>query len=373
MQAVILAAGKGERLRPLTETVPKVMLPVANRPILEHNIEKLRGLVDEVILVVGYRKEIIRNHFGNEFLGMKISYAVQKEQLGTGHALLQAKALIKDRFIFMMGDNLYERKDIERCIKHDYSILTRIVENPKIFGICEIEKGLLKDIDEKPAKPKSSLANAALYVLDRKIFGMKMPKTRRGEYEITDAIVSLAKEDDIHAVEASVCEFITYPWDILRVNEYMIKKHGGRIDPAAKIDRSARIDKNVIIGKNAEIKNAVIRPYTVIGDNAVIGNFVEIKNSIIMEGTKIPHLSYVGDSVIGRNCNFGAGTKIANLRFDDSAVKMEIKGKAVDTGRRKLGCIMGDNVRTGINSSIMPGAMIKPGSFLSAGKVHKQI
>ena len=127
----------------------------------------------------------------------------------------------------------------------------------------------------------------------------------------------------------------------------------------------------MIIGKNAELKNCVVRAYSVIGDNSVIGNFVEIKNSIVMEGTKIPHLSYVGDSVIGRNCNFGAGTKIANLRFDDDGVKVNVKGKLVDSGRRKLGCFMGDGVKTGINVSIMPGACIGPGARLAPGKVCK--
>lgn len=373
MQAVILAAGKGERMRPLTDSMPKVMLPVANKPILQHSLEALRGLVNEVILIVGYRHEDIRSYFGTDFMGMDITYVMQDKQLGTGHALLQAKPFVKGKFLFMMGDNLYERNDIKECLRHDYSILTRKVDNPRIFGICEARNSLLVGIEEKPEHPKSDLANAALYVLDRRIFEQGMKKSRRGEYEVVDAVNSLAQETDIHVVESERCEFLTYPWDLLRVNEYLLKKGAGSIDKSAKISKDARIEQPVIIGKNAEIRNAVIRPYTVIGDNAVIGNFVEIKNSIIMQGTKIPHLSYLGDSVIGRNCNFGAGTKVANLRFDDATVKVKIKGKKVDSGRRKLGCIMGDNVKTGINASIMPGDVIKTGSFVEAGKTHKQI
>jgi bifunctional UDP-N-acetylglucosamine pyrophosphorylase/glucosamine-1-phosphate N-acetyltransferase len=119
------------------------------------------------------------------------------------------------------------------------------------------------------------------------------------------------------------------------------------------------------------LKNCVVRAHSVIGDGAVIGNFVEIKNSIIMEGTKIPHLSYIGDSVIGRNCNLGAGTNVANLRFDDGNVKVMVNGKKTDSGRRKLGCFMGDDVKTGINVSILPGAVIKPGSHLEPGKAFK--
>ena len=271
----------------------------------------------------------------------------------------------------MMGDNLYERGVIEKCLKHDASILTRKVDNPKIFGICTVKDGLLKDIVEKPDKPQSNLANAALYVLDKRIFEYSPKKTERGEYEIVDVVTDMAQKSKVHVIETDDCEFITYPWDILRVNEKILGKSGTVIDKSAKISKEAKVEGPVVIGKNAELKNCVVRPYSVIGDGAVIGNFVEIKNSIIMENTRIPHLSYIGDSVIGRNCNFGAGTKIANLRFDDGNVKVVVKGEKVDSGRRKLGCFMGDNVKTGINVSVLPGAMIESGSLLEPGKTFK--
>ncbi len=371
MQALILAAGKGERLRPLTETLPKVMLPVANKPLLQHNMEKLKGLVDEIILVVGYREDIVKGCFGSEFNGIPITYVRQKEQLGTGHAVKQAEHLIKGRFILMMGDNLYMRKDIEKCLKHDTSILTRRVDNPENFGVCTVENGLLKSIEEKPEKPVSDLANAALYVLDRRIMEYEAKKTKRGEYEIVDAVTDIAQNGKVHAIETDDCEFITYPWDLLRVNEHILKESGPAIDKTAKISDKAVIEGPVVIGRGAELKNCIVRSHSVIGNGAVIGNFVEIKNSIIMENTKIPHLSYIGDSVIGRNCNFGAGTKIANLRFDDGNVKVKVKGRKVDSGRRKLGCFMGDDVKTGINVSILPGAVIKPGSRINPGTVFK--
>ncbi len=371
MQALILAAGKGERLRPLTEAVPKVMLPVANKPLLRHNMEKLKGLVDEIILVVGYREDTIKDYFGSEFDGINITYVTQKEQLGTGHAVKQAEHLINGRFLLMMGDNLYQRKDIEKCLKHDLSILTRSVDNPRIFGVCTVEDGLLKDITEKPDRPSSNMVNAALYVLDKRILEYGTKKTKRGEYEIVDAITDIAQKSKVYAIETDDCEFITYPWDLLRVNQSIVEKTGPVIDRNAKISREAKVEGPVVIGKNAELKNCVVRPYSVIGDGAVIGNFVEIKNSIIMENTKIPHLSYIGDSVIGRNCNLGAGTKIANLRFDDGNVKVNVKGRKVDSGRRKLGCFMGDNVKTGINVSILPGAAIKSGTCLEPGKTFK--
>lgn len=367
MKALILAAGKGERLWPLTETVPKVMLPLANKPILQYNLEQLSGLAEEIILVVGYKEEMIRHHFGDRFKGTKIRYVTQKEQLGTGHAIKQAEKFLDGRFMVLMGDNLYGRADIEKCMRHKLSILVGKSEDPGSFGVCTVKNGLLKDIIEKPRKPPTDIVNTGLYVLDGRIFGGKAEKTERGEYEIVDAIRDVCRREEIHAIRASDYDFITYPWDLLRANENLLKKSGPVIDSSAKISKKAVIQGPVAIGKNVELNNCVIRPYTSVGEGSVIGNFVEIKNSIIMRNTKIPHLSYVGDSVIGQNCNFGAGTKVANLRFDDKPVKMMVKGKLMDSGRRKMGCIMGDNVKTGINVSLLPGSMIKPGSHINPG------
>ncbi|UCD03433.1 MAG: glucose-1-phosphate thymidylyltransferase, partial [Candidatus Aenigmatarchaeota archaeon] len=253
---------------------------------------------------------------------------------------------------------------------HDHCILT-VSGNTNNFGGCIVKNGVLKDIVEKSPKNVSNLINAGLYVLDDTIFREQVSKSPRGEYEITDAIKSLAKKAGIKSVRGTLWEPVAYPWKLLEANEAILRQADSLIHPEAEISKEARIEGPVVVGKGAVLKNCVVRAYSVIGDNVTIGNFVEIKNSIIMEGTKIPHLSYVGDSVIGRNCNFGAGTKIANLRFDDGNVKVMINGKNMDSGRRKLGCFMGDNVKTGINVSIMPGAVIKSGSMLEPGKAFK--
>jgi NDP-sugar pyrophosphorylase family protein len=132
------------------------------------------------------------------------------------------------------------------------------------------------------------------------------------------------------------------------------------------IKSSAYIVGPVIIGEDCEIgPNCYIRPTTAIGDGCHIGAAVEIKNSVIMKGTKIPHLNYVGDSVIGEGCNLGAGTKIANLRLD----KQNIQVGGIDTKRRKLGAVIGDNVETGINTSINVGSMIGNNTFIGPGVV----
>ncbi len=366
MKALILAAGKGERLRPLTATRPKIMLPVAGKPILQHNLEQLEGLVDEAVIVTGYLGKQVRDFFGREFSGIRLRYVEQREQLGTGHALLQARNELSGKFVMMMGDDLYGRDDIRRCMKHDLAILS-VTGDTRNFGAVVERDGALAGIVEKSEKRVSDIVNAGLYVLDDRVFSGKMKKSSRGEYEATDAIRALAGRAEVRCVRGGFWMPIGYPWNLLEANEAILRETGSRIHPEADISEKAEIEGPVAIAKGARLKNCVVRGATSVGSGSVIGNFVEVKNSVIMEGTKIPHLSYVGDSVIGSGCNFGAGTKVANLRFDDGTVKVMVKGKRVDSGRRKLGCIMGDGVKTGINSSILPGACLEPGSTVKPG------
>ncbi|MFH0956698.1 MAG: bifunctional sugar-1-phosphate nucleotidylyltransferase/acetyltransferase [Candidatus Aenigmatarchaeota archaeon] len=368
MKALILAAGKGERLRPLTDTVPKVMLPVAGKPLLQHNLEQLSGVVEEAVIVIGYKGAAIKDYFGSEFQGIKLRYVEQKEQLGTGHALMQAKGALKGRFVMMMGDDLYRKEDIAKCAKNELAVLC-LRGDTRNFGACIEEGGMLKRIVEKSEKPVSPLVNTGLYVLDERVFAVKLRKSPRGEYEATDAINAIAAKGGVRCVQGSFWMPVGYPWKLLEANEALLKESGSFIHPQARVSEKAQIEGPVYIGKGATLRNCVVRGYSSIGEGAVIGNFVEIKNSIIMNDTKIPHLSYVGDSVIGPDCNFGAGTKVANLRFDDKNVMVKVKGKLVDSGRRKLGCIMGAGSKTGINASILPGAVIPAGGTVGPGEV----
>jgi len=168
------------------------------------------------------------------------------------------------------------------------------------------------------------------------------------------------------------------PWDVLEANRLCLTALEpsilGEIDSGARlvgpvfVGREARVlsgayvEGPTYIGENCEIgPNCLIRPYTSLGKDVKIGNACEVKNSIVMDSTKIPHNSYIGDSIIGENCNFGAGTIVANLRLDDESVRMIVKGRLVDSETKKLGVIVGDHVRTGVNVSLMPG--IKIGSY----------
>jgi bifunctional UDP-N-acetylglucosamine pyrophosphorylase/glucosamine-1-phosphate N-acetyltransferase len=393
MQAVILCAGKSTRTYPLTAERPKPLLKVANKTILEHNLDALRGLVDEVILIVGFKKEMIED-FAEKIknrLDFKITLVEQKEQLGTGHALLAAEPCIKGRFIVLMGDNIYSSADIKNCLESGLGMLVTNTKTPEIFGTIKKGKnGFLEKIYEKTDRPPSNLANTGLYVLDRKVFGFKTEKTVRGEIELTDMVNELAKTEKIAVVLAEGCWLpIGYPWEILDANEYLLKKIkmkiNGLVEKNATIKGQVVIGKNtvvkngsyiegpVIIGENCEIgPNCYIRAYTSIGDNCKIGNAVEIKNSVVMDSTKIGHLSYFGDSVIGFSINIGAGTITSNLRHDCKSVRSVVKGKLMDTERKKFGAVIGDRVHTGINTLIYPGRKIWPGLNTLPGEIVKE-
>jgi len=167
MKAVILAAGEGKRLRPFTETMPKVMLPVANKPILEYVFDAVKNCgIDEIIVVVGYKKEVIMEYFKN-YKDIKITYVIQDKQLGTAHALLQAKSKLDDSFIVISGDNIIDQNSISKLIKDnsEYSLLIKDHPHPSKYGVVFIEKAILKELVEKPKEKLGKFISTGIYKL----------------------------------------------------------------------------------------------------------------------------------------------------------------------------------------------------------------
>lgn len=398
LKAIILSAGEGSRMRPLTLTKPKTMLPVAGKPIIQYNIESLRdnGITD-ILLIVRYKEEMVRNYFGDgSDFGVNIFYKTQKDFLGTANAISYGEDFIDDSIIVLNGDIILDDEIIHEIIKKynyltpDTLMLLTEVEDPSAFGVIEIENGNIKSIVEKPKREEapSNLVNAGIYIFNKDIFD-KIRKTEiseRGEYEITDSVSLQIKDNKTVIGHKTSKDWIDVgrPWELIEVNEDLIGKlkteikgtiedgafiHGEVfLDEGSVIKAGVYIEGNVYIGKNCDIgPNSYIRGNTYFGDNVHVGNAVEIKNSIIMENTNVSHLSYVGDSVIGSNCNIAAGTNIANLRFDNATIKTKIKNQKIDSGRRKLGAIIGDSVKTGINSSFSPGVKVGHNSTIGSG------
>ena len=400
MKAYILAAGEGTRMRPLTANIPKPLLPVAGKPFLIHTLESLReNGVTDVTILVGWRGRRVRDYLGDgSNFGLKIDYENQERRLGTAHAIGLARGHVDGPFLSINGDVVLTPNSVKGFLSSweenkGTTMALAKVRDPRGLGVVEVDNGTVKSIEEKPKRPKSDLINAGMYIFDTGIFELidKTPKSKRGEYEITDTLQMLMENGDVrgHILSEEWID-VGRPWDLLKANEILLRNIQGensgevqnnvvmesnvQVGEGTKIKNGAYIIGPVIIGKDCEIgPNCLIRPSTFIGDGCKVGSASEVKNSIIMNDSNIPHHNYVGDSVIGERCNLGSGTKIANLRLDEKNIKVAFRGQEVDTGLRKLGAILGDDVKTGINASIDVGTIIGENTFIGPGAVVKGV
>jgi UDP-N-acetylglucosamine diphosphorylase / glucose-1-phosphate thymidylyltransferase / UDP-N-acetylgalactosamine diphosphorylase / glucosamine-1-phosphate N-acetyltransferase / galactosamine-1-phosphate N-acetyltransferase len=397
MKAVLLAAGEGVRLLPITATRPKHLIKVGGKPILQFCLEAVkRAGIDEAIIVTHYMGDAIHSYFGDgEKLGLRLSYVEQKEVLGTGNAASAAEPNVDGDFVLVYGDLLFGQDAIKQVLAQFKTGKTAAVmgvvpvDKPESYGIIELDKeNKVKRLVEKPAagKAPSNLANAGVYVFSNAVFS-KIKQTKasiRGEWELTDAITMLAEEGrTVLAAQLSKDDWfdVGRPWDLLDANNWALKRiehkvlgtveQGAHLVGPISVAESARvrsgayIEGPVFIDEECDIgPNCYIRSGTSLGKKVRVGNACEIKNSIIMDGTHVGHLSYVGDSILGEKCNLGAGTIMANYRFDGSSIKMMVKDQLVNSGRRKLGVVLGDNVKTGIKSLFMPGVKVGINSWV---------
>ncbi|MFX1511627.1 MAG: bifunctional sugar-1-phosphate nucleotidylyltransferase/acetyltransferase [Promethearchaeota archaeon] len=395
MKAVIVAAGKGLRLRPFTTTIPKPLIPVSGRPLLDHTIKMLdKGGFTEILIVVSARDKLIQERYETVNLGPQVSTIIQKDQKGTADAFsLAEKFCENEAFLGMNGDVVISPQkmkpivEIIRSLKKDHLIVGVRKDDPSRYGVLDEENGYCREIVEKPQDSISNIINAGIYYFQSSIFDRirQTSPSKRNELEITDSIhhtIQAGEKVRIHVLSSWWLD-IGLPWDLLDANSLLMMEQTPRV--RGIVETGAIMKGPVIVGENSVIKsgtyvegpviigsnctigpNCYIRASTYLEGDNHIGNGVEIKNSIIMQGTSIGHLSYVGDSILGRKCNFGAGTKVANLRFDEQPVKVKINEKVVSSGKRKLGVFLGDNVKTGINASLMPGIKAGPNSIIGA-------
>ena len=405
MKAVVLAAGKGERLMPLTENRPKHLLPIGGKPLLEWILEGMVGAgVDEALLVTHYMEEQIKGYFGDgKRLGLELSYVRQEEMRGTADAFRMAEDFAGgEEFLGVYGDLFLPPEGFEALIrarrKGETTMCVVPVDDPSRMGVVALEGDRVTAIVEKPApgEEPSDLANAGMYIFQPGIFRLidETGLSSRNEYEITDSLRALIDSGaTLRAVTLPRGSWLDVglPWNLLEANEKALSsmetsiegdvEDGVHIQGPVRIAEGTRvrsgvyIEGPVCIGSGSDIgPNCYLRPSTCIGADVRVGNACEVKNSIIMDGTRVPHLSYVGDSVIGERCNLGAGTITANIRFDKKNVKVEIKGEKIDSGRRKLGVFIGDDVQIGINVNLLPGVKVGAGAWIAPGlTVHDDV
>lgn len=224
MQAVILAAGRGTRMKDLTDNVPKPMLKVKGKPILEYKLMALPEEIDEVIFIVGYKKGKIEEYFGQEFQGKKIRYVIQEELNGTGGAIHLVKDFIGEKFLVMMGDDIYHPEDMKDILKYDMAILVYEVEDPSQFGIIKTDsEDNLLEIVERPHNSESNLVNTGLYVLNRKFFDYDLVLGDKGEYWLPQTMVKMVKDYPIKIVKARAWHPIGNPDELSRAEETLDK------------------------------------------------------------------------------------------------------------------------------------------------------
>ncbi len=387
MKAVILAAGEGKRLRPFTETMPKVMLPVANKPILEYVFDAVKkNGIEEVIVVVGYKKEVIMDYFKN-YKGLKIIFIVQDKQLGTAHALLQAKEKVKEDFIVIPGDNIIDQESISKLIKDksDYSLLIKENPHPSKYGLVFIEKGKLKEIIEKPQEETGKFISTGIYKFPKNIFNTIKSLSSDGIYALSTVIQSILEQGKkINTITADFWMDIVYPWDLIFVNESMIYKSkfsiSGTVEKNVTLKGNVSIGKDtkiysgcyivgpVIIGEGCEIgPNTCIFPSTTIDNNSVIHPFSEIRNSVIMNDTHIGSNSFIKNSIIARgtiiNNNFSTIPGETTIEVDKEFKKIQ-----------NLGAMIGEDCNIKSHVVVEPGIIIgRKCEIESMKKINKNL
>ena len=374
------------------------MFKLLGKPLIQHVIELLKekGL-ENFVVVIGHGGEQIKEHFGDgSDLGVHIAYTIQKEALGMANALETAEALAEDHFFVVNADDLFEGSLIaEMAAKFkegnaDIVLSCKPVEETWKFGIITVKNGRVTNLVEKPLKGKETrnLAVIGVYLMSKRIFDY-FRRVPVSDHQYEDAIQKFI-EDKNNVSAVSYDGFFAgykYPWDLFRMNTFLmdntIKKP--RIEDGVSISEKAKVEGNVWIRKGAKIldnacvngpcyigantiigNNCLVRGYASIGDNCIVGFTSEVKNSLIGDNCLF-HMNYVGDSIISDGCLFGAGATTGNFRFDEKNIVLTIDGKKVDTGTNKLGAIVGDRSRAGINSSLAPGVRFGPYSIVGAG------
>ena len=330
MKGIILHGGHGTRLRPLTHTGPKQLLPIANKPMSQYGLESIRdaGITEIAIIIGGIGSKKVKEYYGDgRKFGVKISYVEQDEPRGIAHAILLCKEFIgNEKFLTFLGDNIL-LDDISEYVKNfeksnaDASIVLCEVDNPTRFGIADVKEGIITKIVEKPKNPTSNLAVIGVYLLKPKVFDIikRLKPSWRNELEITDTLQIMLEEKQkiIYNTVKSNWKDTGTPEDIIQANNIIINKMPSIFE--GKKENKVKTSGNIIVGKNSILKegceiigpviigeNCIIEKKCIIGPNTSIGNNSKISNSniqntIIMTNCKIDFGGRIRDSIISKD------------------------------------------------------------------------
>ncbi len=402
MKALVLTAGEGQRLRPLTTNRSKSMLMIAGRPVLQYIIDSLiKNEIRDIVLVVGHGREDLIDHFqmgGDQ--GVRIRYMIQHKQEGAEHAILTAKEELdgEEEFLLVNGDVLVEPEMVTRTLGNHVSMgaevtmLVTLVSNPQQFGTVKIgPNGIVEKLVEKggPERYVSNYAVAGVSVFSTKILPLL---EKHGAMELAfEEFIKGGNQVSATVWEKEWAEF-TWPWDILNDNrivmDRMLKGKGSyiaesaNVHPSVVIEGSVYIDEGSIIrpnttlrgpiyiGKNVYVgNNSLIRDYSSLCDGVRIGYAVEMRNSMVFDRVNVGRMTYLADSIIGADSCIEAGAQLWNWRPGGEPLYLRQENEQVEIPLQKFGVIVGDNVVIGVNASIYPATRIGEYSVISAGCV----
>jgi len=381
LKAIVLAAGEGTRLRPLTTSRPKVMIPVGNKPILQHVVKALVSSgIKEIVLVVGYKRERIMSYFGDgkEF-GASIEYVVQERQLGTAHALRAAKGKVREDFMVVAGDNIIDSEVVSDLLHQERGMAVTVTtsETPSKYGVVRLARDKVVEIIEKPSRRISDIISTGMYRFTPAIFDYLDEGLSEGQVAITPIL-----ENNLHRIQLRAVHTtgrwmdVVYPWDLIRVNSAALELQGidtcGTVEAgvtlkgAVSIGEGTRIRSGtyiegpVAIGKGCDIGPLVaIHPATSIGDGVSIGPYTHILESVIMNDASISSHSHLSHCVLDEGVVLGPG-----LMAEAGEACTRVEQDFFDL--KRIGAVIGENTSIGAGSVVMPGTIVGSGCRIAA-------
>ncbi|ELZ81360.1 glucose-1-phosphate thymidylyltransferase [Haloferax larsenii JCM 13917] len=373
--AVVLAAGEGMRLRPLTKYRPKPMLPVTNVPILEHVFDALVASgISEIHVVVGYKRDRVQEYFGFEYDGVPLTYHVQEQQLGSGHAVLQAQPGVDGPFLVVNGDQLTSPEIVDAVVEAhaagEQLGTISVVESELAsrYGAVSLDGDTVTDLVEKPGEGHHRLLNAGVYAFEPAIFDrIASTPAEDGERSLTTALTSAIETGStLTGVRTEgLWRDATYPWDLLSLSAEMLDRSDEEvtIDPSATVADGAIVRAPVVVGPDAVVApGAVVGPYTTVGRNASIGCNAVVEHTIVDEDTRIGPNATLVDSVTGRGVDIAAGVTIeggdGDVRIGDR-IHEEVE----------LGAVVADRTELGGGVSAEPGTIVGAEASVATGVV----
>ena len=378
--AVVLAAGEGIRLRPLTANRPKPMLPAGTRPILEHVLNALIDAgVDDIHLVVGYQANRVRSHFGPTYRDIPLTYHTQSNQLGSGHALLQARDGPTDSFLLVNGDQIIDHRIVDAVTNaHSGTATMAVVEGPEAvdYGAVRLSGNEITELVEQPNTGEFRLFNAGVYAFAQQIFDTLADlSVDRGELPLTDAIQDLIADPEQTVEGVRTDHFwmdATHPWDLLALSRELLARgwvNAPTVDSDIYVHDSAHVHPDatlvgpVVVDSDVIIEaGAVVGPYAAIGASSTVGAGSVLQDVVVDTDTTIGPNTTAVELVAGQGCELGAGLTVGGGPAD--VVLDEQVHSDVD-----LGGVIADRVDIGGNAALEPGALIGPGATVGTGVV----